>query len=270
MGRQSVASKSTYFLRAHSTLPGANGRLSHLATRTSGMATKVIKGRVSLDLLPSDKATQNIVHNLVVSQAVEDQPSTAMHRTMSLQEDATMVCGECFRAKGACDPKPPCRNPKCYFYNNLPAPSAQLESEVNSLSLSLANDLTFSKAIGCDRAKQRPSYSADILLSSSQKDSVWGYHPASVAVTTSSRYLQLPSSSVFASGEQKIRSQSISESRRSVSAYEAKKSMRSRMMSMPGCVEPLLDENDLVEDAFLSSPLPDLGGEEVREDSSGV
>lgn len=80
--------------------------------------------------------------------------------------------------------------------------------------------------------------------------------------------------------QSKGRSRSISEACRSAAAgrqgvggasdgaaaARAKAVRRARMMSMPLCVEPFGEHDcELVEDAFLSSPLPEIGGgEEVR------
>ena len=174
-----------------------------------------------------------------------------------------MICAECFRAKGGREPKSPCQNPKCHFF--LQTPTGQLDSRVNSLSVSFAQELGFGKEIRYDRARRpRPSYCTDVLLSPSKKDSLWGYYPT----ITSSQ--QLPQS--FANN--RMRSQSTSDSRilrmtRSTEgkAAEQTRLMRARLVSMPTCVGPtLLDEDsDLIEDAFLNSPLPpEFRGDEVR------
>lgn len=193
------------------------------------------------------------------------------------ESGAAMVCAECFVAKGESgELKLPCQNPRCLFYMR----SIQTDTDVVSLSLSLTNDLTFGERnLGVsrdyDRAKRSSlNYAADFLQTNSQKDNVWGYHPDTK--TTKGLYLQPPRSpSIFTSTGsfgQKVRSQSISEARKSsynnfVGDSGKTKLMRSRMLSMPLGLDPLLDyDSDLVEDAFLSSPLPDLCGdsEEVR------
>lgn len=190
--------------------------------------------------------------------------------SVSVANDA-MVCVECFRMKGDQDLKAPCQNPRCYFY--LQVPDDPHTSQRNSLS----PGQMFRKKVGCDRSSlisgraakpSRPSQSSDYLLSSqanrsSRSSNVWAFRPENKG------YMSQPQQS----GNQ-MRSQSISAAssavigpnalhKAGISGVEKSKLMRKRMMSMPlvAGMESLMDSSEsdlLVEDAFLSSPLPEF------------
>ena len=188
--------------------------------------------------------------------------------SVSVASDA-MVCVECFRMKGDQDLKAPCQNPRCYFY--LQVPGCDPHSPQRN---SQPPGPMFRKEVGCDRSSSttgraakpsRPRPSPDFLLSSQvdKSNNVWAFRPENKG------YM----SQLQQSGKQ-MRSQSISTAssavkglsashRVSISEVERSKLMRKRMMSMPlvAGMETLMDdsENDLlVEDAFLSSPLPEF------------
>ena len=198
--------------------------------------------------------------------------------SVSVGADA-MVCVECFRMKGDQDLKVPCQNPRCYFYLQVPGCDPQRDS--------VSSGPIFKKEVGYDRSsygRVRPKPS-DFLLSP-------GKRPNSGKTSNA----QLPSSSVWAfrpeykgymcgrlsQQSNKVRSQSISVGSSGVlannnrglsatvnhrvnvqSSAEIEKAKRKRMMSMPlvAGMESLMDSGDsdsLVEDAFLSSPLPEF------------
>ena len=174
-----------------------------------------------------------------------------------------MICAECFCAKGDGNSNAmgrlPCKNPRCYFYmsttfERVDSPS---EIEVGDFTQAVGSKPSFSREVGHDRRTSRrtSSYGSDALLSSAQNESIWGYQPATAHLQPSQSSL-----SVF-TREHKLRSQSISESRNRSAAEEKARLIRARMMSVPVYVETLpgLDQDsDLIEDAFLSSPLPNF------------
>lgn len=181
-----------------------------------------------------------------------------------------MICAECFCAKGDVNSNAkarlPCKNPRCYFYMSTPFErvDSPREIEVGGFIQALANEPSFSREVGHDRRKTQrtSSYSSDVLLSSTQNESIWGYHPANAHLQPSQSYLGV------ATREQKSRSQSISESRKRCAAEEKARLMRTRMMSVPVNIEtlPCLDQDsDLIEDAFLSSPLPNFSEDPIRK-----
>ena len=218
--------------------------------------------------------------------------------SISVASDA-MVCVECFRMKGDEDLKVPCQNPRCYFYLRVPCCDPQRDS--------MSPGPAFNKEVGCDRSaggggrvalKQRPSQSSDFLLShcgggsgdrSAQSkpamNSIWAFKPENKAYM--GKLTQHPSPN-------KMRSQSISvgsgiinskaglqcPSQRAhttmhptLSEAEKAKFMRSRMMSIPlvAGMESLMDgEGELVEDAFLSSPLPEFATTAERSLNPGA
>ena len=190
--------------------------------------------------------------------------------------DGAMVCAECFLAKGGSKPREICSNPRCYFYCQSSGKQTSITDESDCLptlattSRSLDQATAFVKEIGHERTRRGSNQKA---LGSEAADA-WGYRPESVSGKAFRRRVTF---SDVGGGEvqSKGRSQSISEACRSASrqgvgatneAAARVKAMRARMMSMPLCVEPFSEHDcELVEDAFLSSPLPDLsGGEEVR------
>lgn len=191
--------------------------------------------------------------------------------SISVASDA-MVCVECFRMKGDQDLKAPCQNPRCYFYLQVPGCDPH-SPQRNSQS----PGPIFRKEVGCDRSSSttgraakpsRPIQSPDFLLSSqvdqlNKSNNVWAFRPEN------KWYMSQPQQS-----SKQMRSQSISTAasavkvpsashRVSISDVERSKLMRKRMMSMPlvAGMESLMDDSEsdlLVEDAFLSSPLPEF------------
>ena len=178
---------------------------------------------------------------------------TTMNRTLQRRENDAMICAECFCAKGDTNTvRWSCQNPKCYFYFSARAPSRRADSfsEIPK-TLAIANEPIFGRDASRDRRRNPLNSSSDVLQSPLQKESVWGYHPQTT-------HLQSQNSLCV---EQKSRSLSISELHKYHTTREKARLMRTRMMSVPGpvCIEPLEQDNDLIEDAFLSSPLPDFG-----------
>ena len=103
------------------------------------------------------------------------------------RQERAMVCAECFRAKGESELKAPCQNPKCYFYLRTQSPNNRtLDTEVNALSFSLANELTFNREVG-SKARAASYSTADMFMpphvtSSGQhqqvlqrSNSLWGF-----------------------------------------------------------------------------------------------
>ena len=225
-----------------------------------------------------------LLNNILCFKTAEKfaQPLTKMSgrsASVSVGTDA-MVCVECFRLKGDQDLKVPCQNPRCYFYLQVPGCDPQRDSE--------SPGPIFKKEVGYDRSSSgrvRPKPS-DFLLSPGKRSSS---SSSSNAQFPSDIWAFRPENRGFMSGRpsqqsSKIRSQSISvgssgasaNNNRGLSAnvnhrvnmqssaeIEKAKLMRKRMMSMPlvAGMESLMDggESDsLVEDAFLSSPLPEF------------
>ena len=211
------------------------------------------------------------------------QPQTEMSgrsASVSVGADA-MVCVECFRMKGDQDLKVPCQNPRCYFYLQVPGCDPQRDS--------VSPGPIFKKEVGYDRSSSgrvRPKPS-DFLLSPGKRPSsssssnaqlqsnIWAFRPENKG------YMGGKPSSQQSS---KIRSQSISigtngaltnndmglnanvnhrMNMQSSAEIEKAKLLRKRMMSVPfvAGMESLMDSGEsdsLVEDAFLSSPLPEF------------
>ena len=223
-----------------------------------------------------------LLNNILYFKAAEKfaQPLTKMSgrsASVSVGADA-MVCVECFRMKGDQDLKVPCQNPRCYFYLQVPGCDSQRDS---------VSPGPIFKEVGYDRSSSgrvRPK-SSDFLLSPGKRPSnssnaqlqsnIWAFRPENKG------YMGGKLSSQRSS---KIRSQSISigsngalaNNNRGLSAnvnhrmnmqssaeIEKAKLLRKRMMSVPLVtgMESLMDggESDsLVEDAFLSSPMPEF------------
>ena len=205
--------------------------------------------------------------------------------SISVASDA-MVCVECFRMKGDQDLKVPCQNPRCYFYLQVPGCDPQRDS--------VSPGPIFKKEVGCDRSlgRIRPKPS-DFLLSPGKRSSnttaqlqsnIWAFRPENKGYMTAKPSQQ----------SSRMRSQSISMGNNAASAtinrgmntghrvamqssaeIEKAKLMRKRMMSMPlvAGMESLMDggESDsLVEDAFLSSPLPEFAAMIERPNPGAV
>lgn len=249
------------------------------------MATREHKGRkfcsailTAQNILLFD-ALANSKPSLTCAQA-NNTTMSGRSASISVASDA-MVCVECFRMKGDQDLKAPCQNPRCYFYLQVPGCDPN-SPHPNSMS----PGPLFKKEVGCDcstamgraAVKSRPSHSSDLLMSSQSErssksgNSIWAFAPDNKAHLSQQ---QQPS--------KQMRSQSISNTPPSVnykrlnisqnkvssnnnamlSEAERVKLMRKRMMSMPlvAGMESLMDSSEsdlLVEDAFLSSPLPEF------------
>lgn len=181
-----------------------------------------------------------------------------------------MICVECFRTKGDGDLKVPCQNPRCHFYICSPARKELFHD----------TPVSFNKEVGHDR-KTKPRLNLGHLpncqgVGQISKSKMWGYQPLSQA------HLSIPQ--VMA---QKIRSKSVTSAsiggnmsiQKILSGCcqtpltdmskdgDKSRLFHSRMMSLPECSDPLLvrDGGELVEDAFLSSPLADYG-ERIEEE----
>lgn len=187
--------------------------------------------------------------------------------------DGAMVCAQCFLAKGGSEPREICSNPRCYFYRRSSGKQTTTTDESHctptlaTISRSIDQATAFVREIGHERTRRGSSQK-----SLGSESAVWGYRPESVSGKAFRSHVTF---SDMGEVQNKARSRSISEARRFAShqgvgaAEEAAaraKVIRARMMSMPLCMEPFSEHDcELVEDAFLSSPLPDLsGGEEVR------
>ena len=229
--------------------------------------------------------TNNILFFEALLAANSSKKSTMMSAgrsaSISVASDA-MVCVECFRMKDDQDLKVPCQNPRCYFYLRVPAGC------VDGRDTAVSPGPIFNKEVGCDRSlpagrtcRPRPSQSSDYLLSQrslsqephsgGKNGSIWAFKPLKPE-----RMGNSPGRMTQQHTADKTRSQSVSMGsghnaallmRRLQSHREeadAERAMRNkRLLSMPltpGMEAALLDgvESDLVEDAFLSSPLPEF------------
>lgn len=210
-----------------------------------------------------------------------------------------MVCVECFRMKGDQDLKVPCQNPRCYFYLQVPGCDPQRDS--------VSPGPIFKKEVGYDRSSSsgrvRPKPS-DFLLSPGKRPN--SSSSSGNAQLQSNIWAFRPENKGFMGGGgkqsqmSKMRSQSISvnnvasaSSNRGLSTNvnhrmnnthtsaeieKIKLRNRHRLMSMPliAGMESLMDgggvgESDsLVEDAFLSSPLPEFATAMVERPNPGV
>ena len=232
------------------------------------------------------------LNNILCFKAAEQfplQPLTNLKMSgrsssVSVGTDA-MVCVECFRMKGDQDLKVPCQNPRCYFYLQVPGCDPQRDS--------VSPGPIFKKEVGYDRSSSgrvRPK-SSEFLLSPGKRPSsssnsssaqlqsnIWAFRPENKGYMGTGKSSQQTSL--------KTRSQSISigtntgasainnrgpsttnvnhrVNMQSSAEIEKAKLLRKRMMSMPlaAGMESLMDGGDsdsLVEDAFLSSPLPEF------------
>ena len=148
-----------------------------------------------------------------------------------------MVCVQCFRGKDENELRLPCQNPRCHFYLRIQSPVYSSISEPNAGS-EHARELGYTLS-------RRSSLNSDYLFGSSgsiqsESGGIWGHQPLGA-------HLQMPSA-------RSVRSHSTSVELGGVA--HARKIMRSRLMSMPICVEQFGDHNELVDDTFPSSPLP--------------
>ena len=201
--------------------------------------------------------------------------------SISVASDA-MVCVECFRMKDDQDLKAPCQNPRCYFYLRVPGCDPQRADSVSPGPI-------FKKMVGFDRSsgrvRPRPSQSSDFLLSQraagqeshsgkssgGSGSSIWAYKPESglnsggyvgkMSGQSRSQSITIGSGSNAASLMRRL--QSHREGSELHTSSDVQLMRNKRLLSMPlvpGMEAVLMDggESDLVEDAFLSSPLPEF------------
>ena len=197
--------------------------------------------------------------------------STNGVRVPHSSSSSTMICVECFQAKGDGDFKLPCHDQRCHFYtpvyngdifhNNITSPS-------------------FNKEVGHDR-KSKFCYSPH----KTGADFLGGFHPGPVSTgdkTWRNEPLGQNLPHVMAQ-MQKTRSKSLSTASTSGAGVNIRQLLGSqtpnkerekfhpRMMSLPDCVatDSFLGKeggSDLVEDAFVSSSLLTSYGEREDED----
>lgn len=174
-----------------------------------------------------------------------------------------MICVECFQAKGDGDFKLPCHDQRCHFYTPV------YNGDIFNNSITSPS---FNKEVGHDRKSKfcySPHKTADFLgglhpVPASSGDKTWRNEPLGQS---------LPHPQM-----QKARSKSLSTTSTSGASVNIQQLLGSqtprekfhpRMMSLPDCVatDSFLEKeggSDLVEDAFVSSPL--LTSYSERED----
>lgn len=184
-----------------------------------------------------------------------------------------MICVECFRAKGDDgDLKLPCQNPRCHFYCNSLTLSSQSTGDVFTSEIpSPSSNSSFNKEVGHDRKTK---------CYNSRKTSDYdlgGYQPGQVSsknkVWRTEQQLGpgLLSAPHVMAQMQKGRSKSLSTASTSGGGMNIQRLLNSQppvlrkpdyfrchMMSFPDCADSYLGKEvgrDLVEDAFVSSPL---------------
>lgn len=205
-------------------------------------------------------------------------PARSQGRSASISEsNQSMVCVDCFRAKGDSELRIPCQNPKCHFYLQQPQATrgiipARRHASVSHAEYYLSDPSyrpTFNREVGHDRrgrVSTHPQFTYPSRPSTSNYQ-IWAYPPVSPSGTLYSNRMNDHS--------MKMRSQSLSlvgedvdNNRPGVAFHNDKGSLshlRARIMSVPVSeVNHLLGQDcgELVEDAFVSSPLPSSGGGE--------
>ena len=143
--------------------------------------------------------------------------------------DATdqMICTDCFRAKGESQFSLPCRNPKCYFYAK--------NSQNGQFTTTLQTQTV-------DEWSRRHS---DEL----RGEGSWGHKPGPLCAQT-----KLQGSSITSTNA--VRSSSLTSSMQEPRGKAKGNQVRDRIMSTPTRGSFFFqDDTDLVEDAFLSSPM---------------
>ena len=134
-----------------------------------------------------------------------------------------MICPDCFRAKGESRFLLPCRNPKCYFY----AINAQFSTTMQP----------FRK----ETMEERSRHSDEL-----RGEGSWGHKPEPLCGQ------QLRSSTSTGAA----RSSSLTSSTQEPQGKAKGRQTRDRIMSTPATGYFFFqDDTDLVEDAFLSSPM---------------
>ena len=203
-------------------------------------------------------------------------PARTQGRSASISEsNQSMVCVDCFRAKGDSELRIPCQNPKCHFYLQQPQVNKGIIPVRRHASVSHAEyylsdpgyQPTFNREVGHDRrGKVAPQFTYPSRPSTSNYQ-IWAYPPVSPSGTLYSNRMN--------GHTMKMRSQSLSlvgedvdDNQSGVSFHNDKISrsrLRARMTSVPVSEGNQLLEQDygeLVEDAFVCSPLPTSGGGE--------
>ena len=193
----------------------------------------------------------------------------ARNAGVSLMHPEKMICVECFRTKGDADLKLPCQNPRCHFYLCTPIDLSPC-GENNMFQTDTSS--SFNKEVGYNRKTKRCFGINPSQMPKNNK--MWGYRPSSPV----HGHLSVPqvmiqktrskSASATSSGNnmsiRKILSGSILNSK----DVERMKMLHSHTMSLPEYADSLLMQEglgELVEDTFVSSPLPDYG-ERVEEE----
>lgn len=268
----------------HQHLRPANHPFSHLKQWPYAMATREHKRSIHGAFL------NNILCFKAAAEQFPPLPLTNLKMSgrsssVSVGTDA-MVCVECFRMKGDQDLKVPCQNPRCYFYLQVPGCEFQRDS--------VSPGPIFKKEVGYDRfssGRVRPK-SSEFLLSPGKRpnsssnsssaqlqSNIWAFRPENkgymgtgksstqqTSLKTRSQSISTGSSNrASANNNGGLSTTNINHrvNMQSSAEIEKAKLLRKRMMSMPlvAGMESLMDSGEsdsLVEDAFLSSPLPEF------------
>ncbi len=161
----------------------------------------------------------------------------------------SMVCVDCFQAKGENELRIPCQNPNCHFYLQAPGASKMsIPPAHRSTSISEASFNPWSPFTGGYDQQQADSNPPHYTIPATpHASSLWAY-PASSMLSKKSIQKQRTQSVCFENEREKIKS----------GRY-----LRSRLMSLPMSeVLEQVETSDMVEDAFVSTPL--FRGEEGK------
>lgn len=159
----------------------------------------------------------------------------------------SMVCVNCFQAKGENELKTPCQNPQCHFY---------LRTSGSSLPAALRSSVSSTDKTGFDLWSPFASQTApqQFHMKPASPSSLWAYPPSSMFNSTISKespqLKKRSHSTCFENEAEKIKTSRF---------------LRSRLMSLPmsEVLEQVqVDGSDIVEDAFISSP--SFAGEEMK------
>ncbi len=154
----------------------------------------------------------------------------------------SMVCVDCFQAKGENELRIPCQNPNCHFYLQAPGASKiSIPPARRSTSFSEANFNPWSPFTGGYDQQQIDSNPPHFTMpATTHASSLWAY-PASSMLSKNSIQKQRTQSVCFESKREKIKSG---------------RCLRSRLMSLPMSeVLEQVETSDMIEDAFVSTPL---------------
>ena len=194
------------------------------------------------------------------------KPRAARSTSMSAPSHS-MVCVDCFQAKGESELRIPCQNPHCCFYLQTPLPSKTVSPTRRTASVSEVNASYDSGwSLFGPRGSQPHSTTHTNPLSAAKcnpqlplpvtsSDKIWGHpvpHPG----------LLYSNSVPLQEATQKKRSQSTCFDKEE-DRIKSSRPIRSRLLSLQ--MPEVLDQpeyGDLVEDAFASSSL--LRGEDVK------